>query len=122
MRSQETPSSVDFFPKTDARDALSDRHTWRSKGVQHTSCLVAREEEGTMIVLISEGQVYLVLREPRGRGAKGGRSWASCLPTSERQIGSSKVVCQEIEVWRSNGPRNRDGGRMEAIAPIGIRP
>lgn len=121
MRSQGTPSSVDFFPKTDALDALSERHTWRSKGVQHTSCLVAREEEGAVIVLISEGTGVLGAKGASGKRYQEGRSWASCLPTSERQIGSSKVACQEIEVWRSNGPRNRDGGRMEVIAPIGIR-
>lgn len=112
MRSQETPSSVDFFPKTDALDALSDRHTWRSKGVQHTSCLVARKEETGI---------------PGAKGASGKR----CQRGKELGFLSSYIrkadwVLQSClsrnRSLEKHGPRNRNGGRMKAIAPIGIRP
>lgn len=101
------------FPKTDAPDALSDRHTWRSKRVQHTSCLVAREEEGTMIVLVSEGTGVLGAMGVWGRGARGeGAGLFVFLLQKDRLVPPKLHVkkCKFGEVWSRKQRWRKDGG------------
>lgn len=67
----------------------------------------------------------MVLRKPRGRDAKrGGAGLLVFLHQKGRlvspkslQVSKSRNISLE-----KHGPRNRDGRRMEAIAPIGMRP
>lgn len=114
MRSQETPSSVDFFPKTDALDTLSDRHTWRSKGVQHTSCLVAREEEGTMVVLIGEGTGVLGAKQASGKKGQKGKELGFLSFYIRKADWFLQSCVSRNRSLEKHGPRNhgwrKDGG------------
>lgn len=80
-----------------------------------------------MIVLISEGTGVLGAQGASGKRCQRGKELgflSSYIRKADWFLQScSRLASQEIEVWRSMvHPRNRDGARMKAIAPIGIRP